>query len=196
MDPKTAKPCSDEIQPNQPGKRNAVHIVYGWIESLITSLIAAVLVFTLFFRIVAVSGPSMLPTVRSGDRVILSGFAYHPHRNDVVVITHTAKVTEPIIKRVIALENEVVDIDFQTGTILINGIPLKESAYLRKGIVGQNSDYRYPLKVPKGHVFVLGDNRAISNDSRFQDIGMIDQQFILGKAQFIVFPFDRVGKIK
>lgn len=169
---------------------------YEWVEALIASLIVAVIIFTLFFRIVNVNGPSMLPTLKSGDRIVLSGWPYHPHRNDVVVVTHTAKLHEPIIKRVIALENEVVDIDFKTGVVSVNGRPLEESDYLKRGTTEQRSDYTFPLTVPKGHVFVLGDNRSVSDDSRFSDVGMVDCRMILGKAECIVFPFDRAGMVK
>lgn len=169
---------------------------FEWVEALITSLIVAVIIFTLFFRIVNVSGPSMLPTLKSGDRIVLSGWPYRPHRNDIVVITHTAKLHEPIIKRVIALENEVVDIDFKTGVVSVNGRPLEESDYLKRGTTEQRSDYMFPLTVPKGHVFVLGDNRSVSDDSRFGDVGMVDIHTILGKAECIVFPFDRAGMVR
>ncbi len=169
---------------------------FEWVEALITSLITVVILFTFLFRIVNVSGPSMLPNLKSGDRVVLASYFYQPHRGDVVVITHTAKLSEPIIKRVIALENQVVNINFQTGVVSVDGVALDESAYIKNGITRQPSDYTFPLTVPKGHVFVLGDNRTVSNDSRFSDIGMIDERYILGKAELIVFPFDRVGKIK
>jgi len=169
---------------------------FEWVEALLTSLIAVVILFTFLFRIVNVSGPSMLPNLKSGDRVVLASYFYKPHQGDVVVITRTAKLDEPIIKRVIAKENQVVDINFQTGMVSVDGVELDESAYIKNGITTQTSDYTFPLTVPKGHVFVLGDNRSVSNDSRFRDIGMIDERYILGKAQFIVFPFDHVGNIK
>lgn len=169
---------------------------FEWVEALITSLIAVVILFTFLFRIVNVSGPSMLPNLKSGDRVVLASYFYKPHQGDVVVITRTAKLSEPIIKRVIAEENQVVDINFQTGMVSVDGVELDESAYIKNGITTQTSDCTFPLTVPKGHVFVLGDNRSVSNDSRFSDVGMIDERYILGKAQFIVFPFDHVGNIK
>jgi len=185
----------DEAESQRPPKSKFTVNSFEWIEALITSLIAVVILFTFLFRIVNVSGPSMLPNLKSGDRVVLSSYLYHPQRDDVVVITHTAKLSEPIIKRVIALENQVVNINFQTGVVSVNGVALDESTYIKNGITTQSSDYTFPLTVPKGHVFVLGDNRAVSNDSRFSDIGMIDERYILGKAEFIVFPFDRFGKI-
>lgn len=184
------------------GPRHAVQLVkrfvahcYEWLEALISSLIVVVLLFTLLFRIVNVSGPSMLPTLQSNDRVLLTSYFYQPKQGDVVVITHTAKLQEPIIKRVIALENQTVDIDFETGTVYVDGQALDESAYIENGITTQPSDYTYPLTVPPGHLFVLGDNRAVSNDSRSSAVGMIDERYVLGKAEFVVFPFSRFGKI-
>lgn len=177
-------------------KRNLITNSYEWVEALISSLIAVVILFTFLFRVVNVSGPSMLPTLQSNDRVVLSSYFYKPHRGDVIVITHTQKLREPIIKRVIALENQVVNIDFKTGVVFVDGVALDESAYIPNGITTQPSDYAYPLQVPPGHVFVLGDNRSVSNDSRFSDVGMVDERYILGKAEIIVFPFDRFEKIK
>lgn len=187
---------SEETVPLRPAKSRFTVNCFEWVEALITSLIAVVILFTFLFRIVNVSGPSMLPNLKSGDRVVLASYSYQPHQGDVVVITHTAKLDEPIIKRVIALENQAVDINFRTGIISVDGVKLDESAYIKNGITTQHSDYTFPLTVPKGHVFVLGDNRPVSNDSRSADVGMIDDRYILGKAQFIVFPFDRIGKIK
>ena len=178
----------------QPVKRFVAHC-YEWLEALISSLIVVVLLFTLLFRIVNVSGPSMLPTLQSNDRVLLTSYFYQPKQGDVVVITHTAKLQEPIIKRVIALENQTVDIDFETGTVYVDGQALDESAYIENGITTQPSDYTYPLTVPPGHLFVLGDTRAVSNDSRSSAVGMIDERYVLGKAEFVVFPFSRFGKI-
>ena len=187
---------SDVAELRRPEKSKFTINSFEWIEALITSLITVVILFTFLFRIVNVSGPSMLPNLKSGDRVVLSSYFYKPHQDDVVVITHTAKLSEPIIKRIIATENQVVDINIKTGVVSVDGVSLDESAYIKNGITTQNSDYTFPLTVPKGHVFVLGDNRPVSNDSRFTDIGMIDERYILGKAQIIVFPFNRFGKIK
>jgi signal peptidase I len=186
----------DEVRPKDRSSNGTVTNCFEWVEALITSLVVVVMLFTFLFRIVNVSGPSMQPNLESGDRVVLQSYFYHPQRGDVVVITHAEQLDEPIIKRVIALENQVVNIDFQTGTVSVDGVTLDESAYIQNGITTQRSDYSFPLTVPKGHVFVLGDNRKVSNDSRYKDIGMIDVNNILGKAEFVVFPFGRIGKIK
>ncbi len=186
---------SKEEAPSQLGKSSVANC-FEWVEALITALITVVILFTFLFRIVNVSGPSMLPNLKSGDRVVVASYSYTPHQGDVVVITHTTGLNEPIIKRIIALENQVVNINYKTGTVSVDGVELDESAYIKNGITTQLSDYTFPLTVPKGHVFVLGDNRPVSNDSRFTDVGMVDERYILGKALFVVFPFDRIDKIK
>ena len=177
----------------KPGR--GVRNLYEWVDALVTSLITVIILFTFIFRVVSVSGPSMIPTLYSEDRVVLWSYFYQPKQGDVVVITHTAKLTEPIIKRIIAVEGQEIDIDFNSGTVYVDGQALDESAYIQNGITTQPSDFTFPMEIPEGKVFVMGDNRAVSNDSRSADVGLIDKRYILGKAEFIVFPFDRIGKI-
>lgn len=169
---------------------------YEWMEALIASLILVTVLFSFVLRVVNVSGSSMLPNLHSDDRVLLFSLSYRPRPGDVVVITHTERLSEPIIKRVIALEGQRVDIDFAAGTVLVDGARLDESGYIRNGTTTQPSDFRFPLTVPKGCVFVLGDNRSVSNDSRSRDVGMVDKRCILGKAEWIVYPFVRCGRIR
>ena len=183
----------------QPVKRFVAHC-YEWLEALISSLIVVVLLFTLLFRIVNVSGPSMLPTLQSNDRVLLTSYFYQPKQGDVVVITHTAKLQEPIIKRVIATEGQTVDFDYNAGTVLVDGQVVDETQFgLENGITGEPfSSFQlleFPQTVPEGCVFVLGDNRAVSEDSRYQDVGMIDKRNILGKAVLHLFPFQDFGLV-
>lgn len=186
-------------QENKKARRNRkgriVTHCYEWMEALISSLIAVMLLFTVLFRVVNVSGPSMLPNLYNGDHVLLTSYFYQPQPGDVVVIMHTAKLADPIIKRVIATGGQTVDIDFEAGRVYVDGKLLDESDYIRNGITTQPSDYTYPLTVPEGHLFVLGDNRAVSNDSRSDEVGTIDERYVLGKAEIIVFPFNRFGKI-
>ena len=129
---------------------------YEWIEALISAIIILVVIFTFFFRVVNVSGPSMLPTLESNDRVLISMLLHKPQAGDIVVITRTQGLTQPIIKRIIATEGETVDIDFEQGIVYVDGKALDESAYLKNGTTTQSSDYTYPLTVPEGHVFCTG----------------------------------------
>ena len=179
----------------EPGAGPVVRNCYEWMEVLISAIIILVVAFTFFFRVVNVSGPSMLPTLESGDRVLISMLLHEPQAGDVVVITRTQGLDQPIIKRVIATEGQTVDIDTENGVVFVDGEPLDESAYIENGITTQPCDYTFPLTVPEGHVFVLGDNRAVSNDSRSRDVGMVDERYIMGKAEWILFPFQRFGSI-
>ena len=181
-------------------QRNGVLSCFEWMESIITALVIVIVVFTFLFRIVTVKGTSMLPNLQDKYRLVLSSFQYHPKQGDVVVITHTNGLKEPIIKRVIALPGQKVNIDYKKGIVLVNGKALNESAYIKNGITHKpnTSDplLTFPQTVPAGHVFVLGDNRSVSEDSRFTAVGMVDEKYILGKAEVIVFPFNHIGRIK
>lgn len=177
-------------------KGNSVKNFYDWLEALITALIIVSFLFSFVLRIINVSGPSMLPNFHSGDRVVLMSGFYHPKQGDVVVITHTQRLNEPIIKRVIAVGGQSVNIDFNKGTVLVDGKGLDESSYIQNGITTQPSDYKFPMTVPKGYIFVLGDNREVSDDSRSKDVGMVDERYVLGKAELIIFPAANFGLVK
>ena len=108
---------------------------------------------------------------------------------------------EPIIKRVIATEGQQVDINFETGTVYVDGEALDESQFgLENGITVETNapleHTSFPATVPEGHIFVLGDNRLVSEDSRYTEVGMVDVRKVLGKAEFRLFPFDRFGTVE
>lgn len=173
---------------------------FEWMESIITALIIVTLVFTFMFRIVTVSGSSMEPNLWDKERLVVSGFMYHPKQGDVVVISHTDGLKKPIIKRVIALPGQKVNIDFNKGIVYVNGKALDESSYIQNGITHlptpHNPLIQFPQTVPAGHVFVLGDNRTISEDSRYVTVDMVDERYVLGKADVIIYPFKNIGKVK
>lgn len=181
---------------NPERKGSNVKNFYDWLEALITALIIVSFLFSFVFRIINVSGPSMLPNFHSGDRVMLMSGFYKPKQGDVVVITHTRRLNEPIIKRVIAVGGQTVNIDFSKGVVSVDGKQLDESSYIQNGITNQPSDYKFPLKVPEGYIFVLGDNREVSDDSRSKDVGMVDERYVLGKAQLIIYPAAHFGLVK
>ena len=144
---------ADQSREKKPAFGPVVQNCYEWIEALISAIIILVVVFTFFFRVVNVSGPSMLPTLESNDRVLISMLFHKPQAGDVVVITRTQGLDQPIIKRIIATEGQTVDIDEQSGDVYVDGELLDESAYIENGITTQPSDYTFPLTVPEGHVF-------------------------------------------
>ena len=147
------------------------------------------LVYVLFFRAVVVVGDSMFDTLANGDRLLLiSNLVYtDPKQGDIVVASKDSfRNGECIIKRVIATEGQTVDIDFRTGTVYVDGEHLTEEylytgTYLPEGV-------KFPLTVDAGCVFVMGDNRMDSKDSRNPQIGLIDEREILGKAIFLLWP--------
>ncbi|OJU10131.1 MAG: signal peptidase I [Clostridiales bacterium 43-6] len=171
--------------------------IYEWIDAAVVSLIAVVFLFTFIFSIVGISGTSMLNTLQNNDIVILSRLFYEPKYGDIVVIsrnyTNDEKMiidneNKPIIKRVIATEGQKVDI--KNGKAWVDGVPLDEAAYTRTD-TQITEDVKFPVTVPKGCIFVMGDNRADSHDSRSTEIGMVDKRFVLGEAIVRVFPFDQ-----
>jgi signal peptidase I len=164
---------------------------YEWVEALITALTAVMILFVFLFRVnIGVIGDSMKPNYQEGFRVFVSCADHNLSRGDVVVIDSNAtKLNERIIKRVIATEGQKVNINFETGIVSVDGKELDESDYIRNGITTNQSDLKFPQTVPPGHIFVLGDNRPVSNDSRSSDIGMIDRRYVIGKVDFLLKPF-------
>ncbi len=179
--------------------------VLSYLHDLVFGLVAVLLVFMLVFRVIVVSGPSMKQTLQNGDCIILlsSVFYKEPKYGDIVVISKQAyKDGEPIIKRVIATEGQEVNIDFVNGIVSVDGVELYEP-YVNTP-TNEFEGVMFPQIVPEGCVFVLGDNRNSSKDSRSVDIGMIDKREILGKALLIALPgaddagkrnFNRIGVV-
>ena len=169
---------------------------YEWVEALIISLSVVMALFVFLFRVnIVVDGDSMVPNFQNGDRVFVSCLDRGFSRGDVVVIDERATgLQERLIKRVIATGGQTVDINFQTGAVIVDGVEVDESAYLENGITKDQYDVEFPQKVPDGHIFVLGDNRAISEDSRFGEVGMIDSRYVVGKAVFLLNPFRGFAK--
>jgi len=177
-----------------------------YLHDFVTWLVAILLVFLLIFRVVVVSGPSMNTTLVHGDYLLLINniFYSEPKHGDIVVAAKDSfKNGEPIIKRVIATEGQWVDIDFEKGIVYVNGTALEEPYANTPTTMYEGVDF--PLQVDDGCVFVLGDNRNSSKDSRSVEIGLIDTREILGKAIFLFLPgkdpvtekiqFDRIGAL-
>ncbi len=163
----------------------------------LTFLIAGVLlVFSLLFRVVVVSGPSMDTTLTDGDWLLLLGNVLYqePKHGDIIVASKDSYDNgTPIIKRVIAKEGQSVDIDFEAGVVYVDGEALEEPYTLTPTNLQEGIEF--PLTVDEGCLFVMGDNRNVSKDSRSTEIGLIDKREILGKAIFLFFPGNNGGKV-
>lgn len=164
--------------------------VYDWIEAAVFSLICVVLVFTFLIRIVGVKGDSMMNTLMENDRLILTSFPITPERGDIVVVNRYTK--EPIIKRVIGVAGDRVYIDPEKQMVLLNGKELTEDYAL--GSTSPN-DVTAEVTVPEGYVFVLGDNRVVSLDSRDESVGLVSLKDVMGKAMFRIWPVNEFGKL-
>lgn len=172
-------------------KRARVKSAFEWVDSLVFAVVAVVLLFTLLFRTIGVEGSSMEPTLSGGDRLVVSHLFRQPRPGDIVVIIQPESETPAIIKRIIAVEGQTVDIRFDTGAVFVDGQLLEES-YINEPTY-MKRDVDFPVTVPEGCVFVMGDNRNRSLDSRDSSIGMVDKRYILGKAVFRLFPFREIG---
>lgn len=188
-------------------KKSIVTNVFEWLDVVVASVVVVVVLFTFVFRMVAIDGDSMNNTLFNGERVIISNMFYEPKRGDIVVISRntensseTDSYKEPIIKRVIAIEGDKVDIDFDKGIVYVNDKALKEDYIKEPTFTGRGDGYvDFPLVVKENCVFVLGDNRNNSTDSRSKTIGdngQVNVKYILGRAILRIFPLNKFGGIE
>lgn len=174
------------IKKNNSGIQNSV---LAYLHDLVYLLAGILLLLLLLFRVVIVSGPSMNDTLVHGDYLILLNNVFYgePKQGDIIVASKDSfKDGEPIIKRVIATEGQEVDIDFTAGIVYVDGVSLEED-YI-KSLTTMQEGMQFPLVVDEGCIFVMGDNRGVSKDSRNPEIGLIDTREVLGRAVFLLFP--------
>ena len=188
--PKTKK-AKEQVPPEVKARREA----YDWIQSLISALLICVLVFVFVIRIMDVNGSSMVPTLKNGDKVLVSGLLYEPDRGDIVVFKKDSyNDNKALVKRVIAVAGDTVNIDFDNGIVYVNGEAIEE-AYL-DGSTNNKLDFIGPQTVPENCLFVMGDNRNASTDSRDKRIGMVDKRLVIGKVLLVVYPFSDFGGVE
>ena len=180
--------------------------LYEWIQSLVGSVLVVVAIFTFGIRMLGVDGHSMLNTLQHGDRLmVVNPIFYHDYKyGDIVILRKTGVFdNEPIVKRVIATGGQTVDIDFSQGVVYVDGEALEEDYIREPTYTAEGTEF--PLTVPEGSIFVMGDNRNGSSDSRDYRLGTVDTRYVIGKAAFLLFPgldydtekrnFSRIGVI-
>lgn len=161
--------------------------VFRWLYVIVGVLFVCFFSSMLCFHVVSVDGNSMTPTLQDGDKLFVYTLNYQPKQGDIVVLGD-GRDESVLVKRVIALENQIVDIDYDAGVVTVDGKPVDDS-YAFETTVRANNEIAYPYKVKAGHIFVLGDNRNVSLDSRNRGIASVDECFIVGKAICRLYPF-------
>ncbi|NMA79231.1 MAG: signal peptidase I [Clostridiales bacterium] len=167
--------------------------LFDWIESIVISVFVVILIFTFVLRIIEVDGESMVQTLHHRDRLITTHLFYKPSHGDIIVLNSTG-LNKPIVKRVIGIAGDEINIDFEEGIVYRNGEALTEP-YTNTPTNAKES-INFPITVEEGKVFVLGDNRNSSTDSRSARVGQVDEEQILGKVIFRIYPFSDLGLVK
>lgn len=179
-------------------KKKTVENIYEFMSSLMTAVIVIVILFTCLFRLVGVKGSSMVPTLENGNWLIVSASKDDYEYKDIVIVVQPnyvyEELNEPLVKRVIATEGQWVKVDYDEGYVYVGDtkdtlkrLDEKYTASLTN-VHSSDDTNEYPIQVPDGHLFVMGDNRNHSTDSRSYYVGFIDKRYVLGKALFRVVP--------
>ena len=182
-------------------------------EAVLISVFFVIMLFAYVLRPVTVEGQSMESTLQNQDKLFMTDLLYTPKRGDIVIVDNdvshiydengnlvkglglsTATTEKRLIKRIIAVGGETLDIDFTTGIVTIDGEVLEES-YINNLTVNDEGAFTYPLTIPEGYYFVMGDNRQHSSDSRHPMVGLVSEEQIMGKAVFRFAPISNFGSI-
>ena len=171
--------------------------VIVYLHDMVYLLVIMIIVLLLIFRVVIVSGTSMNMTLLDGDYLLLvsNTFYQHPKQGDIIVVSKESfDDGTPIVKRVIATEGQTVDIDFTLGIVYVDGVALEEE-YINN-LTTTNGGTVFPLVVEEGCVFAMGDNRGVSRDSRYPEIGQLDEREVMGKAIVLIIPGTNKGQVQ
>ena len=188
----TAPEHSPETSDEEPTKpKNTLKNIFEWVEMFAVYFAVGIAVLMLFIRHCPVNGESMMHTLNHEDLLILYTFCYTPENGDIVVCqSEKYGLDRPLVKRVIATEGQTVKLDYKSWTVTVDGVALDEDyIWKREGKQMNASDYLpEEFTVPEGHVFVMGDNRNNSKDSRSSEIGFIDERYVVGKVWIRIAP--------
>ena len=164
--------------------------LYMNVRVLVSMMAVFVMMFTFVARIIVVSGPSMENTLWGGDLILVWGLGYTPKQGDVVVLTQESYQEDSIVKRVIATGGQRVDIDYGANAVRVDGELLEEDYIKEQMFVPGYGEGINHVTVPEGCLFVMGDNRNESADSRYPDIGIVDTRCVIGRGVAVMFPFE------
>ncbi len=188
-----AKETHKEDEEELTGRESFKLDLFFWLQAFVAVLCALVLVFSFLGRVIVVDGSSMVPTLHHGDLLLLQGIGYTPEQGDIVVLTKEFQnVDTPIVKRIIATGGQTVHIDYSTSTVYVDGVALDEP-YINELMRMPMGETITDVTVPEGSVFVMGDNRNNSSDSRVPELGTVDERYILGEVLLVLFPFQNFG---
>lgn len=196
---------SGQTQPKEDWRQS----LFEWLQLLVMVLVIIVGVFTFLGSVIGVDGSSMYPTLHNGDLMLVRRIAYTPTQGDVVVLRKDGTFdNEALVKRIIATGGQTVYIDYDANTITVDGQVLDESYlnYEYDSAYGSDcmADLTYldpqyvnrEFTVPDGCIFVCGDNRNHSSDSRSAELGMVDARYVIGEVLLVFLPFSHFGLIK
>lgn len=180
--------------------------LYDMIEILVIAACVVLMLYSFVCRVCIVSGGSMDTTLADRQLLMVSNINYTPDTGDIIVFHQTTNesfgLNEPVVKRVIATAGQTIDIDFDTWTVTITDtdgsvsvLDESEYMYLKEGYPLLKSDFDYPMEIPEGYIFVMGDNRNHSTDSRSRWIGLVDERRVMGKAILRLTPFSKFGTL-
>ncbi len=180
-----------KFSPDKPNKMSIKQEICDWINTLLSCFFVILLLLTFLVKQVSVDGSSMENTLFDGERLIISSLFFTPQKEDIVIV-RCEGLQKDIVKRVIATEGQMIDINFNTGEVFVDNILLDEP-YIKEPTYLDEHGHIYPTRVPKDCVFVMGDNRNGSEDSRSSSVGFVHKDTIVGKVYLRIFPFDRIG---
>ena len=183
-------------------KKNLFADMFDWMCSIFSAILCFIVIFTLFARVITVDGESMVPTLQNQQRLIVSDMFYTPQYGDIVILyadklanEATRSYGKPIVKRVIGLPGDKIKIDFVNGIVYRNGEAMTEEYTNTPTNLPENFPINGEITVEEGKVFVLGDNRNNSKDSRSNDVGQVDMRYIMGKAYLRIWPLNALGTV-
>ncbi len=189
--PEDLENLNNDALEEQKNKTNIKKEIKDWVVSIVIAVLVALVIRTYIFTLVKVDGPSMNPTLTHGDVLYTNRFMYEPKCGDIIIFRPPNSPKTPYVKRVIAVAGQTVTVNAQAHTVIVDGKVLSED-YIKEPLLSAGT-MQYPVTVPEGYIFVLGDNRNNSRDSRDATVGLVPVDNVIGKALFRILPLNNIG---